>query len=321
MIEIRIDAKNNGQKAEKFVKKYLSNAPLSFIFKLFRKKDIKINSHWIKEDYILKENDIMQIYITKQQLDDFNKPLEIIKIKHDLDIIYEDENILVINKEAQVLVHEDKNEKVFTLANKVLAYLAENDEYRNGDVFKPSPAHRLDRNTSGVIFFGKNIESLQSLENLFKEKDNIKKFYIALVYGKTNEKGEINKSLVKNSETNEVFVSDKPYAKTAITKYRLLESFKETSLLEIQILTGRTHQIRVHMASINHPIIGDNKYGNFSYNKIFDQRFGVNYQILHSARIEFGNIEGKLSYLSGRVFEAKIPDKISNILCKLRSEL
>ena len=317
MKEVKITKSNEGQRVDKYVKKYLNEAPLSMIYKLFRKKDIKVNDHWVKNDYILKENDILKIYIKDEQYNDFNKPISIVYMKHNLDIVYEDENILVVNKPAEILVHEDSKEKVNTLANEVLAYLYDKGEYKNGDVFKPSPAHRLDRNTSGIMFFGKNNEVLQALETLFKEKENITKEYVALCYGIINESGTINKALLKDATKNEVYISDNPYAKTAITKYEPIKRYKDYTLTKIQILTGRTHQIRVHMAYIGHPVIGDAKYGNFEENRKFEKLFGLKYQFLHSESLTFGKIDGILAYLSNKKFEAPLPKKLQDILSHL----
>ena len=320
MVEIVITDQNNGQRVDKFVKKYLNNAPLSFIYKLFRKKDVKVNNHWVKNDYLLKENDVLKIYVTDEQIAEFNKVPSLENLKYNFEVIYEDKNILVINKPLDLLVHEDKEEKINTLSHQVLAYLYQKGEYKPGDVFKPSPAHRLDRNTSGVIVFGKNIEVLQGLEELFKTKENIEKKYLALVVGKLDNSGTINKSLIKNSEKNEVYVSNEPYAKSAITKYKLIKNYKDTSLAEIEILTGRTHQIRVHMSYINHPVVGDQKYGNFAFNKEFEKKFKLNSQFLHAESLIFKDIKGKLSYLSGKTFKAKLPSNFQIILDYLEDE-
>ena len=216
-------------------------------------------------------------------------------------------------------MHEDEKEKTHTLANEVLSYLFSKGEYKNGDVFKASPAHRLDRNTSGVIFFGKNVEALQKLMELFKEKNQIEKHYLGLCVGVMPREGLIDKPLLKDADNNLVKVVSKnnPLGKTAVTRFRVVTQFSDCALVNIQILTGRTHQIRVHLASIDHPIVGDAKYGNFEFNRSFEKHYGISTQFLHSYSIKFGAVDGVLSYLSGKEFTAKLPKNLDNILQQL----
>ena len=174
MILIKISKQEANQRIDKYVKKYLNEAPLSFIYKLFRKKDVKINKHWVKENYILQEDDELSIYINDQQLEEFNKPIEIEKVDLTHPIIYEDENIIVVDKPRGLLVHGDENEKSVTLTNEVINYLYYKGEFNpKNKGFVPAPAHRLDRNTSGIVMFAKNLVSLQELQELFKSKDNL----------------------------------------------------------------------------------------------------------------------------------------------------
>lgn len=317
MIEIKITQKDSNQRIDKFVRKYLKDAPLSFIYKVFRKKDIKINGHWAKiEDYI-KTDDIIRMYISDDQLEEFKQPVNFEKLSFNREIIYEDSNILVINKPKGLLVHGDESEKRLTLANEVLSYLYKKNEFNPNDTFHPSPAHRLDRNTSGLVFFGKNNESLQCLMELFKEKDNIEKYYLALVEGIIDTGGKIDKPLYKDEETNIVKVGKGTNWKSATTLYKPIRKFRDTTLTEIQILTGRTHQIRVHMSYIGHPVIGDQKYGDFKKNKIFKEKFGLDYQFLHAYKMLFKDVSGKLSYLSHKEFKADLPKDFDNILKNL----
>lgn len=321
MKEILISKTNEGQRVDKFVRKYLCNAPLSFIYKLFRVKDVKINGKRIQKDYILKENDFLQIYVTDAQLDEFAKPRQIVKTNCDLDIVYEDSNVIIINKPSGILVHGDSNEKRITLTNIVLNYLSEKGEVdlNKNHTFLPAPCHRLDRNTSGLVIFGKNIESLHQLEELFKEKKDIEKEYITLVCGKLYGSNKIDVPLYKDSEKNMVFVrSVQNGGKNALTFYDVVETFDNFSLLKVKIVTGRTHQIRVHLSHISHPIIGDSKYGNFVMNKKFEQLFHYKNQFLHSYRISFHNINGCLSYLSNKTFIADLPNKEKDIIDKLK---
>lgn len=306
MLNIKIKKIDANQRIDKYVKKVLGEAPSSFIYKLFRKKDVKVNKHWAKIDYILKEEDELSIYINDIQLEEFKKSFKIEDLKFNREIKYEDDNILVVNKPKGLLIHGDKNEQKYTLSNEVLSYLYKKGELNSDDSFKPSPAHRLDRNTSGLVFFGKNNRALQELMLLFKEKKNINKYYYALVDGKLNKEGTIDKSLFKDEKKNTVYISNDVGSKSALTKYKLIEYIKDYSLAEVQILTGRTHQIRVHLSYIGHPIIGDAKYGNFTLNKRFE-KINIKSQMLHAYKISFNKVDGFLHYLSYKEFTSKVP--------------
>ena len=205
MKEFLITKENANQRADKFIKKYLNEAPLSFIYKTFRKKDIKVNNKWIKENYILKEGDVLKVYISDEKIAEFNKPIDISEIKTNanLDIVYEDENILIVNKRKGILIHGDINEKRRTLSNEVLTYLYQKGEFKNdGKSFIPSPVHRLDRNTSGLVIFAKNLFSSQAMLELLKDHENITKTYLVLSFNKAQEEeGVIDLPLLKDEKT------------------------------------------------------------------------------------------------------------------------
>lgn len=314
---IAISSKEANQRVDKFVKKYLNLAPLSFVYKLFRKKDVKINGHWVKENYILNENDELKIFVTDAQIEEFNKPKEIKKANLNHEIVYEDENILIINKPRGLLVHGDENEKKITLANEVISYLYYKEEYdpKNDKGFVPAPAHRLDRNTSGLVVFAKNLISLQELELLFKEKDEIKKEYKTLVVGNLKNGQKIDAPLLKDTNSGLVKISKE--GKTAITLVKPIKKFGDFTLANVTILTGRTHQIRVHLSSIGFPVAGDAKYGDFKVNKMLKENFKFENQFLHACKLTFGNLKGHLNYLSGRSFECNLPKNMEELLSKL----
>lgn len=320
MKEIKVTKENENQRIDKLVRKYLNLAPLSFIYKLFRKKDVKVNNHWVKENYIVSCGEEIKIYVTDSQLEEFNKPKDISKLKGNLDIVFEDDNVLILNKPKGILIHGDLDEKRLTLTNEVQAYLFSKGEFKNDGIgFIPSPVHRLDRNTSGICIFAKNLASSQELMNLFKERDSLDKYYFALVQNNLNkEEDTIDAPLLKNEETKMVKVASiKDGAKDAKTHYRIIDSSKDFALLDVHLLTGRTHQIRVHLAYINCPIIGDPKYGNFSMNRDFNKRFNYSNQFLHSYKITFKKIDGVLSYLSNRTFKADFSNKEKDIISSL----
>jgi len=295
MLEVVIEYKEANQKVFKFLKKYLNNAPLSLIYKTFRKKDVKVNGKRVNEDYILKENDVLQIYLPNN-FQELSKKMEIIKTEITFSVLYEDENILAVYKPQGLLVVEDQKEKINTLANQVLTYLQEKNEYSTETMgFVPAPVHRIDRNTSGIVLIAKNILTSQELTRMFKERTNIIKTYIALVKGQIKESGIINKNLIKDEDKSLVKVCSSNEGVKAITYYEPIEIIKEYTLLSLRIKTGRTHQIRVHLSSLNHPLIGDAKYGDFSLNKLFKRNYQWENQFLHANEISFEDIEGPLS--------------------------
>ena len=324
MIERTISFAESNQRIDKYVKKVLNDAPLSFVYKLFRKKDIKVNSKPAKIDYKLESGDVIRIYVSDEQISDFLNPTTIQGKDIPYPIIYEDENILILNKPSNVLVHSDiGTPSKMTMTAHVLSYLSFKDEYnpRVDQGFTPGPAHRLDRNTTGLVIFGKNIQTLQELNEMFKHKKFLDKYYLALVCGRIRKDGEISASLVKDEKTNISKVSTASYAKSALTKYSVVTTFNDCTLLKVQIVTGRTHQIRVHMQHIEHPVINDGKYGNFEFNREFSRKFGSEDIFLHAHSIVFAKPDGILSYLCGREFIAPLPKPKQLIVDALREEM
>lgn len=320
MKEIVVDSRNAGQKIEKFVRRYLNEAPLGFIYKAFRKKDIKINGHWVKRDAVVSEGDVVRIYVTDAQLAEFKQERPVEKAELPYPIVYEDDQVLIVDKPSGVLVTGTETEKRDTLARRVLDHLYLKGEFDpSNHTFVPSPAHRLDRNTAGLVIFGKTDAALKELEELFKEKEDITKKYLALVAGRVEEDGEIDAPLKKNPETGMVSVCPiSKGGKSALTKYKVLERFPNATLVEATIITGRTHQIRVHFQSIGHPVIGDGKYGDFALNRQFKIQFDWDYQFLRARTLSFGKLKEPLAYLSGKTFLSPLSEKENNVLRALR---
>lgn len=321
MIKLKVTIKEENQRIDKFVRKFLNEAPLSFIYKLFRKKDVKVNGHWVKQEYIIKQDDEITIFVKDEQIEEFAKPKELKKQNLKYQIVYEDENILIINKPRGILVHGDDKEKRITLSNEILNYLYYKGEYnpRDNIGFIPAPAHRLDRNTSGLVVFGKNLKSLQSLEDLFKDKSELDKTYKALVVGSLDKYEEINAPLMKDSNSGLVKVASmKDGAKSALTLVKPIKHYGKYTLCDVKIVTGRTHQIRVHLSYIGYPVVGDGKYGDFSTNRLFKEQYKFENQFLHAGEISFKKINGQLEYLSGRSFIAPLPKEEEIILKKLK---
>lgn len=311
-----INEKDAGLTLEKFTKKVLNVAPLSFIYKLFRKKDVKVNDHWQDGKYVLNVNDEVKIYVSDEQFDEFVKKEHILNNEAvSKYIIYEDENILILNKPKGLLVQPDKT-GVKSLDRMVVEYYA--DLLNNSDnAFKPGPIHRLDRNTSGIVLFGKNIRALQYFSNVFNDHDLVGKHYYALVVGDVKEDGFIDVP-IKKGNNNKVYVSYDKDSKEAKTIYHVLERYGEYTLLDVILLTGRTHQIRVHMAHINHPVVGDEKYGNFNVNKLFNEKYNLKSQFLHAYELNFLDLESPFQYLKNKTFIAKMPNELINILKDLK---
>ena len=318
MREFIINESENGLTLEKYAFKVLKTAPMSFVYKLFRKKDIKVNGCHQDKKYRLSTNDVVAIYINEQQFEEFIKEKELTpntKIKDW--IIYEDDNVLFVNKPKGLLVQKSSPHDE-SLDQYVIEYLMATNQYdpNKEKGFVPGPAHRLDRNTSGLVVFGKNHNALTLLFDLFKNHDLINKHYLALVVGQVEkEKDTIDAPLFKDEETNTVRVAKN--GKTAKTVYKLVKKYDEYSLLDITLLTGRTHQIRVHMAYIKHPIVGDSKYGDFEANKIFKQKYGLSSQFLHAYKMGFGDLPAPLNNLSRKEFVAEPREDIADILTVL----
>lgn len=323
MVEKIIAYSEANQRVDKYVRKLLHDAPLSFIYKLFRKKDVKINGKPVSIEYKIQENDQIRVYVTDCQMEDFGKRKEQMMSDMPFPIIYEDENVLMINKPTDILVHnEDGETREDTLTDYVLRYLAFKNEYnpRIEVGYTPGPVHRLDRHTTGLVVFGKNIQALQELNQLFRDKDQIEKHYLTLVRGGNLKRdGEINAPIFKNEKLNQSYVSNLRGAKDALTKYWVIKNYREVTLLDVQIITGRTHQIRVHMSYIKHPVVNDAKYGDFDFNRRFKDLFDYGIIFLHAHSLKFKKLEGVLSYLSNQTFEAPLDVCKDTVIKKLNA--
>lgn len=320
MIQIEISSNDQNKRLDKFVKKYLSKAPDSFIYKLFRKKDVKVNKKPKPIDYITQVGDVITIYITKEQEESFIEKKNVeTSSSMDFKVIYEDDNILVVNKPTNLLVHDgdDKLKNDDTLTKQVLNYLISTNAYNPSkeNIFIPALAHRIDRNTSGLVVFGKTSIALQELFKSFKNHDGMDKEYETLVCGKVTEKGKIEAKLIKNEKTKIVNV-DETNGLKALTLYTPIKVYEDVSLLSVKILTGRTHQIRVHLKHINHPLVGDQKYGNRN-SDMLAKKYHMNGYFLHAKKLCFHNLENELAYLNDKEFVAPLFDWEVKLINKL----
>lgn len=304
MKKIIIKQNDANQRIDKYLKKLLCNAPGNFIYKMFRKKDIKINGVRVKENYILKENDILEMFLYEDKFNELTKEKDIYSLKKEFKVLYEDKNILVVDKPAGLLVHGDAHENINTLSHQVLSYLKDKGELKTDreSTFMPGPVHRLDRNTSGIVIFGKTLNALQDLNEMMKKRHHIEKTYLTICAGKIKGKQELVGYVkkIENEDRVQFVKKDDPDALMMKTILEPIKSNQDFSLVKVQIITGRMHQIRIHLASIDHPVIGDRKYGNFRLNKDLKQKYGLNHQLLHAYKICFKEPFGSLSYLKGK---------------------
>ena len=303
MREFEIKKNDAGQRLDKFLSKAVKGLPMSLMYKYIRTKKIKVNRARTEQKYMLEEGDTVQLFIKDEFFDSPEKDdSALASISPKLTIVYEDENIILCNKRPGVLVHEDDDGKDNTLIMHIKAYLYQKGEYDpdNEQSFAPALCNRIDRNTGGIVIGAKNAEALRVMNEKIKN-DEISKFYYCVVHGKMPKKSDtLTGFLLKDSDKNQVKIFDKQVkgSKNIITKYKVISERNGMSLLEIELVTGRTHQIRAHMSYIGHPLVGDGKYG---VNKD-DRAKGYKYQALYAYRLrfDFNDDSGALGYLKGR---------------------
>lgn len=298
MKTVVINKNDANQRVDKFVSKFCKNMPQSMLYKAIRKKRIKVNGKKTEINYRLCEGDRVDLYINDEFF--ITSPYEEYKnITPKIDIIYEDENIILMDKKAGMLSHDNKGEKSDTLVNNMKAYLYQKGEYKPEDEhsFAPSLCNRIDRNTAGIVIAAKNAASLKLINEKIKNRE-IKKYYLCLAEGIFEEKeGILKGSLTKNHEENKVYIKNDG-EKDIVTKYKVIKENADTTIAEIELITGRTHQIRAHLSSIGHPLVGDVKYGAKTKLK---NHIG---QVLCAYKIKFDfSDENFLSYLNGKTFE------------------
>ena len=314
MREFTIGKNDAGQRLDRWLGKTLPLLPAPLAQKYIRLKRVKVNGKGSARDVRLQVGDLLQLYINDEFFDqprEDNAFLAVFKPK--LDIVYEDENLMLLNKRPGLLCHADEHEKVNTLITHIQAYLYQKKEWnpRDEHSFTPALCNRIDRNTGGIVMAAKNAETLRILNQKIKDRE-IAKFYLAIIHGRmAPPQGKLEGFLLKDESRAQVKVFHKPVpgGKSAATLYKTLKIYRGLSLVECELLTGRTHQIRAQFAAAGHPLLGDGKYGRERDNK----QYGRSFQALYSYKLEFTfpTDAGLLEYLRGKVFTVENVDFVA----------
>ena len=300
-----INANDAGQRLDKFVVKAAPMLPKALMYKYIRIKRIKVNGKRCEISTRLTENDTVDMYIGDEFFESKAPKYDFLSASGTVRVVYEDDNILVADKPQGLLCHPDGNEYGDTLISRIQRYLFEKGDYRPDDenTFKPALCNRIDRNTGGLVIAAKNAEALREMCDRIKSREITKK-YLAAIHGVPKKKsGELMSFLEKNEDKNMVFLHNAPTddTKTAKLRYRVVAAGDDISLCDIELLTGRTHQIRAQMSGIGHPLLGDGKYGTGGK----DKKNGFDRQALYSYYLRFDFSDGPLAYLYGKELKAE----------------
>lgn len=322
MLKITVSSNEAGQRLDKLLSKYMEEAPKSFLYKMLRKKNIKLNGGRAQGSEKLNLGDEITIFLADDTIEKFagkkfeknnrNIPTDIsraLDTKIRPDIIYEDNAVLFLNKPAGML-SQKANANDLSLNEYMIAYLIDSNALKSDELksFRPSVCNRLDRNTSGLVAAGKTLAGLQTLSEMFRMR-SMEKYYLTIVNGVLKEERHISGYLAKNEKNNTVQILSEACENTqwVETAYRPLANNGRSTLLAVHLITGRTHQIRAHLASTGHPVIGDYKYGNRKVNEYFKRIYHLQAQLLHSWQMKFPVCDGALEALSCRQITAPLP--------------
>ena len=307
MKQVTIAQNDANQRVDKFLTKTYPNLPQSMLYKAIRKKDIKVNGKRCEISTRLQEGDVLAMYLKDEFFAQAPKEYDFLKAPLKLNIIYEDENIMILDKKPGLIVHPDEHYHFDSLIARVQHYLYENGEYdpEAENSFAPALVNRIDRNTGGIVIAAKNAESLRILNQKMKDRE-LHKFYLCVLIGRPKlQSGILKDYLIKDEKKNTVRIYKKqvPSSKEIRTKYRVIDTIDGLSLTEVELLTGRTHQIRAHFAFYGTPLLGDGKYGSNEQNRKYGS---YKRQFLYSYKLtfDFTTDAGILSYLDKRTFEA-----------------
>ena len=319
MRELVISKYEAGQRFDKFLAKYMELAPKSFFYKMMRKKNITLNGKKAAGNEKLEEGDTVKLFLSEETIEGFReKKKRAVHTGAKLDILYEDEQVMLINKPAGMLSQKAEKGDI-SMVEHLISHLLDTGEVTEEmlKTFRPSLCNRLDRNTSGIVAAGKTLQGLQMLSGLFKER-TLHKYYLCIVKGVIKEEQDVRGWLLKNEKTNQVriFTHETKEASPIHTNSRPLADNGQETLLEIELLTGRTHQIRAHLSYMGHPIFGDPKYGDAVLNKKLTSGYGLHMQLLHAWHLVFPELSGDFEGLSGKSIYAPAPKQFVSIAQK-----
>lgn len=317
MRQLIVHKNDENQRFDKYLKKYLKEAPGSFIYKMLRKKNIVLNGKKADGTEKLSAGDEIKLFLAEDTIEKFTKGVAkqdvlLFPTMKSLDILFEDENLLILNKPAGELSQKAEAKDV-SMNEYALGYLQKTGAVTEQSlkVFRPSICNRLDRNTSGILIVAKTYQAAREFGEAL-QKRTVRKFYRCIVKGEITKPETINGYLLKDEKSNKVqILKDKREGASEIhTAYRPIKCEKGLTLLEVHLITGRTHQIRAHLSSIGHPILGDPKYGD----KRLSDKYHVKYQLLHACRLELDGFNGDFGKYNGKVITAGIPKAFEKII-------
>jgi len=299
MRKIIIKDNEKDQRFDRFVSKYLNKAGNSFVQKMIRKNNIDLNGKKARPDIILKKGDVVEFYLAEETIKKFREDKTYIKTDKSLNIIYEDKNIVIINKPIGITIQPDDS-NIISLIDMLLSHLNYNENYKS-KTFRPAFVNRIDKNTSGIVLGAKNYKSLKALNKNMRER-NIKKYYKGIVEGHINDNIKLEDHITRKNKKTLV---NKRQGKKIITSINPLKHSQNYTFVEIELITGRTHQIRAHLESIGHSLVGDIKYQG-------KKTQTSSYYYLHSYKIKFQGFKGELEYLNDKTFQGDLPEDFKN---------
>ncbi len=318
MKELIIGANEEGQRIDKYLEKYFKAAPKSFIYKMLRKKNITHNGKKSAGNEKLAAGDSVKLFLSDETIEKFrgNDVDFSVKKKVDLSIVYEDENIIIVNK-PQGMLSQKADNTTDSLNEYIIDYLLDKKAVTKESLktFRPSVCNRLDRNTSGMVLAGKSLKGSRYLSEILRER-TMDKYYYCISKGVMTESKKVEGYLYKDEKKNKVMISKKNMENSShiITAYEPIKNNGKITVLKVKLITGKTHQIRAHLASCGHAIIGDYKYGDSELNSYYEKKYRCKSQLLHAGIVRFPHTEGEMSYLSGKEFRCEPGNVFKKVL-------